>query len=232
LNLHGVNDLRQTEIRTAEPLLPEPSDSEVEITIEKLKRHKSPGIVQIPAVLIKAGGRTILSEIHNLINYIWKKEELPEQWKESIIVPIYRKGDKTDCSNYRGISLLSTKYKILSNTLLSMLTSYAEEIIGEHQCRFRRNRSTIDHIFCIRQILEKKWEYNEAVNQLLIDFKKAHDSVRREVVYNILIEFGIPMKVVRLVKMCLNETYSRVRVGKHLSNTFPIKNGLNQGDAL
>jgi sorting nexin-29 len=83
----------------------------------------------------------------------------------------------------------------------------------------------------IRQILEKKWEYNEAVHQLFIDFKKAYDSVR-EVLYNILIEFGISMKPVRLIKMCLSETYSRVRVGKHLSATFPIKNGLKQGDAL
>jgi hypothetical protein len=115
---------------------------------------------------------------------------------------------------------------------LSRLTPYAEEIIGDHQCGFRRTRSTTDHIFNICQILQKKWEYNEAVHQLLIDFKKAYDPVRREVLYNILIEFGIPMKLVRLIKMCLSETYSRVRVGKHLSETFPIKNGLKQGDAL
>jgi hypothetical protein len=70
------------------------------------------------------------------------------------------------------------------------------------------------------------------VHQLFIDLKKAYDSVRREVLYNIIIEFGIPMKLVRLVKMCLNETHSRVRVGKHLSDTFPVKNGLKEGDAL
>jgi hypothetical protein len=69
------------------------------------------------------------------------------------------------------------------------------------------------------------------VHQLFIDFKKPYDSVRREVLYNILVEFGIPMKLVRLIKMYLIETYSRVRVGKHLSDTFPIKNGLKQ-DAL
>jgi hypothetical protein len=90
--------------------------------------------------------------------------------------------------------------------------------------------STTDHIFCIRQILEKKWDYNEAVHQLFIDFKKAYVSVRREVLYNILIEFGIPIKLVRIVKMCLSVAYSRVRVGKHLSDTFSIKNGLKQGD--
>jgi hypothetical protein len=116
--------------------------------------------------------------------------------------------------------------KILSNIHLSTLTRYAEESTGDHQCGFRRNRSTTDHIFYIRQILEKKWEYNGAVHQLFVDFKKAYDSVRREVLYNILIEFGIFLKLVRLIKMCLSETYSRVRVGRHLSDRFPIKNGL------
>ena len=108
---------------------------------------------------------------------------MPEEWKESNIVPIYKKGDTTDCNNYRGISLLPTTYKILSNILLSRLSPYTEEIIGDHQCGFRRNRSNTDHMFCIRQILEKKCEYNEAVHQLFIDFEKAYDSVRREVLY-------------------------------------------------
>jgi len=71
-----------------------------------------------------------------------------------------------------------------------------------------------------------KWEYNEAVHQLFIDFKKAYDSIWREVSYNILIEFGIPMKLVRLIKMCLTEMYSRARVGKNLSDMLPTRNGL------
>jgi len=94
------------------------------------KRPKSPAIDQISAELIKAGCRTIHSEIHKVINSIWNNEELPEEWKGSVIVPIYKNGDKTDCSNYRGISLLSAMYKILSDILLSRLTPYAEVIIG------------------------------------------------------------------------------------------------------
>jgi hypothetical protein len=90
----------------------------------------------------------------------------------------------------------------------------------------------MDQIFYIRQILEKKWEYNGTLYQLFIDFKKAYDSIKREVLYNILLKFGIPKKLVRLIKMCLNETYSRVRIGKLLSDEFPIQNGLKQGDAL
>ena len=69
-------------------------------------------------------------------------------------------------------------------------------------------------------MLEKKWEYNEAVHQLFIDFKTAYDSVKREVLYNILMEYGIPKKLIRLIKICLTETYSRVRVGKNLSDMF------------
>jgi len=144
LNVYGENYVSQTEIHTAEPLMPDLSAFEFELAIRELKSHKLPGIDQIPAELIQVGGRTISSEIHKLNTYIWKEEELPEEWKESIIVPVYNKGDKTDCSNYRGISLLPTMYKILSNMLPSSLTPSAEEIIGDHECGFRYNRSTTD----------------------------------------------------------------------------------------
>jgi hypothetical protein len=87
-------------------------------------------------------------------------------------------------------------------------------------------------MFYIRQILEKMWEYNGTVHQLFIDFKKAYDSFKKDALYNILIEFGIPRKLVGLIKMCLNETYSRVHKGKNLSDKFTVENGLKQGDAL
>ena len=95
-----------------------------------------------------------------------------------------------------------------------------------------KSHQITDHIFYIRQILEKKWEYSEAVHQLFVDFKKAYDSIRRDVLYNILTEFGIPVKLVRKINMCMTETYSRVRIGKNLSDMFPIRNGLKQEDAL
>jgi hypothetical protein len=80
---------------------------------------------------------------------------------------------------------LSTSYKILTNILLTRLIPYADEITGDHQRGYRCNRSMTDHIFYISQILEKKWKYNHTVHQLFIDF-------------------GIPRKLVRLIKMCLN----------------------------
>jgi len=154
-NVLGVNDVGQAEIHTAEPPVPEPSAAEVELAIDKLKSQKSPGIDQIRAELIKAGGRAICLEINKLITSIRKKEKLPGEWKESIIIHIHKKGDKTDCNNYGGISLLPTTYKILSNTLLSRLIPYAKEIIGDHQCDFRRNRSTYLLTPWCRVLLEK-----------------------------------------------------------------------------
>jgi hypothetical protein len=110
---------------------------------------------------------------------IWNEEELPQKWKECIIVPICKSFDKTDSNSYLRIFLLSTAYKILSNILLARLTPYVNEIIGDHQCGFCCNRSTADQTFCIHQILEKKLEYNGTVCQLFKDFKKACDSVKR-----------------------------------------------------
>jgi hypothetical protein len=156
---------------------------------------------------------------------------LPQQWEESIIVPIYKKGDKTDCNNYQGVSLLSTAHKILSNILLARLIPCITKIIGDHQCGFHHNTSTTIQIFYIQQILVKKWEYNGIVHQLFIDFKKAYDSIKRDVLYNILLEFCIPKKLVRLIKICLYETYNKFHIGKLLCDKFPIQNGLKQGDA-
>jgi hypothetical protein len=85
LNVHGAGDVRQTEMHTAEPFVPESSASELEVAVGKLKKYKSAGVDQIPAELIQAGGETLRSEIYKLIKLIWNREELPHQWKESIV---------------------------------------------------------------------------------------------------------------------------------------------------
>jgi hypothetical protein len=79
---------------------------------------------------------------------------------------------------------------------------------------------------------ENKWENNKTVHKLFIEFKKAYNSVRSKVLYNSLIEFGVPMKPVRPIEMCLNKTRSKVCIGKYMSCTFPFQNGLKQGDDL
>jgi hypothetical protein len=147
LNVHRVSDVKQIEIHTAELLVTDPSPFNVKIAIAKLKRYKLPDSDQILAEMIQTGGTTLKSEIRKLINSIWNKEELPDQWKVAIIVSIYKKGDETDCSNYHGISMLSILYKILSNIFFSSLCLYVDEITGDHQSGFQCNRSTADQIF-------------------------------------------------------------------------------------
>jgi hypothetical protein len=146
-----------------------------------LKKYNSAGSDQIPTELIKAGGETLRSDIHKLINSIWNKEELPDQWRQSVIITVYKKGDKTDCGNYRTISLLSTSYKILSNLVLSELSPHVRvhEIIVDCQCGFRRNKSTTDHIFLLHSSdTGEKWECHEIVNQLFIDFERSMIQLR------------------------------------------------------
>jgi hypothetical protein len=135
LNVHIVSNVRQIEVDTAEQLKTYPSHLEVEISITELKKYKSPGSDQIPAELIQAEGKTLLSQNNKLINSVWNKGELRDQWKECIIVPIHKRGIKLT-NNYCGISLLSTSYKMLSNILFSRLRPYIDEIIGDHQCGF------------------------------------------------------------------------------------------------
>jgi hypothetical protein len=106
--------------------------------------------------------------MHKLLNSVCNKEELPG-WLSLLLYKFTKKGNKTDCNNFHRISLLSISFKILSNILLSSFKSiYIGETMGDHQCGFRRNRSTTDKIFCIHQILEKKLEYNETLDRLFI----------------------------------------------------------------
>jgi hypothetical protein len=104
----------------------------------------------MPAKPIKVGCGITRFEVRKLIKFIRNKEELPKNWQESIIVPIYKKGER------QTVVLLSTTYTIFSNTLLSNFTLYAGEFSEDHQYGLRRNRSTTDHKRCTRQILEKK----------------------------------------------------------------------------
>jgi sorting nexin-29 len=129
----------------------------------------------------------------------------------AIICPVYKKGDKLNCSNYRGISLLSVVYKIFINTLARYLEAYTEEILEEYQCEFRKGRSTTDQIFMLRQIIEKTYEFNVDIHLLFIDYKQAYDSINRQQMCKIMKEFGIPEKLINLVKMTLRRTLNKVK---------------------
>jgi hypothetical protein len=149
-----------------------------------------------------------------------------------IIQPIYKKGDKLECSNYRAITLLNVTYEVLSGILYNRLTKYTEEILGEYQCGLRADRSTIDHIFAIRQTQEKAYEYNIHLHNLFVDFKQAFESVSRGRNVNDLLILDIPMKLVQLISVIMAGSKATVGVDNQYTATFPITNGVRQGDAL
>jgi hypothetical protein len=155
LNVHWIHDVRQMDIHTDEPLVPESSRVEVEIAIGKLKSYKSPGTDRFRPSWSKQGVKCYVQRYTNLFVLYGISRNCHSSGRNLLVHQFIKRGIR-HCNNYRGISLLSTAYNILSNILLARLTPYMNEIIGDHQCGFRRNRSTMDQNFYIRQILEKK----------------------------------------------------------------------------
>ena len=133
-------------------------------------------------------------------------------------------------NTYREISLLSTAYKVFSNILRTKILAELEDVIGKYQGGFRGGRSTIDQLFVVRQTMEKFYEYNLDLHQIFVDFKMAYDCIDRNKLYAIMIDFGIPRKLVRLTKMTMTNTLSSVRTHFGTTDEFPTFTGLKQGD--
>jgi hypothetical protein len=125
--------------------------------------------------LIKYGGNKVLNRMYELVRQIWEEESIPEERKETIVVPLHKRGDRDRCENYRGITLGNAAYKILSNIILGKIKPYIEKVMGDYQNGFRDRRSVIDNIFALKIINKKLWEYNQSVQYLFIDFQKAYD---------------------------------------------------------
>jgi hypothetical protein len=174
INVHGVHDVRLKDTYTAESLQPEPRVLEVEIAIGKFRTD------QISDELTKAGGEALCSDIYKLICSIWNKEKLPQQWKESIIVPIYKRLIKLIVIIMEESSFINCLQNFIEHSS-GQFNSICQLNYWGSSVRVRRNRSTMAQMLYIRQILGKKWEYNGTVNQLFIDFKRAYDSNKREV---------------------------------------------------
>jgi sorting nexin-29 len=135
-----------------------------------------PGEDSITPDLIKYGGRKLWNRIHQLIETIWETEQMPQEWGTAIICPIYKQGDKLECHNCHGISLLNVTYVIFTKILTRYIEPYVKEVLGDYQCGFRKGRFTTDQIFCLRMILEKACEYKVDIHQLYIDYKQAYDT--------------------------------------------------------
>jgi len=111
-----------------------PTYEEIEESIKKLNNGRAPGEDNITLEMIKYGGKKRAKKLHELTCAIWKEEKMPEDWETGIICTIFKKGDKFDCNNYRGIALLDTAYKVFSNILNERLKKITENLLGEYQC--------------------------------------------------------------------------------------------------
>uniref|UniRef100_H3B4N3 Reverse transcriptase domain-containing protein n=1 Tax=Latimeria chalumnae TaxID=7897 RepID=H3B4N3_LATCH len=174
-------------------------EREIVQAIKKIKNGKASDENKITVEMIKAGMDTSVTILTNLFNKVWKEEKIPEDWKHGIIVKLPKKGDLSDCNNWWDITLLSTPGKIFSRILLERMKISAEKTIREEQAGFRENRSCMDNIV-IRNIAKQCLEWNTTAYFNFIDFEKAFDSLHRESLWKILDLYGIPTKVVNILK--------------------------------
>jgi len=147
---HGLAQLQET--------CREPTRQEIRHAVQRIRKNRAPGEDAILAELIKYGGG-VMDAVHGLTKLIWTTESMPQERNTGIICTIYKKGNKLECNNYRGITLSKNTCKLFSSILNERLKITTEKIIGEYQCGFRRNKSTIDQVFIIRQTIEKHNEH-------------------------------------------------------------------------
>jgi Reverse transcriptase (RNA-dependent DNA polymerase) len=225
-------DQQEKEGKENENKINAPTEAEIEDIIRKMKNNKSPGTNNITAEQLKYGGTTLKREITELIQEVWRTERMPEAWKNAVILPIHKKGDVSDCNNYRGIVLLDTMYKVLSTLIKIRLEAYSERVLGDYQCGFRKGRATTDQIFLLKQVLTHCYEYEINTFMLFIDFRAAYDSINREKLMRALEIFEIPEKLSKLVDMTLTQTKNIIRIDGKESDQFETFQGLRQGDPL
>lgn len=198
--------------------------------LRKLKNRKAAGQDKISNELLKYGGTDLSREFTKLFQMILTKGAVPKEWKSSITVPIFKKGDKKNPGNYRGITLLNTSMKLFTNTLKSIISNNIQ--LSEEQQGFRNNRSTTDAIFILRQIVEKSIEYDKPAYMCFIDLTKAFDRIRLNDVLLILNKKLVPADVIRIIKELNTQTKTRIRINNQLTEEIDVDTGIRQGDSL
>ncbi len=157
-----------------------PSLQEVETVIEKLKNDKAAGVCLKLPEMLKSGGSDVAHALHKFILLIWQTGKAPDDWKKSLLVPTFKKGDPTVINNYRGISLLSLPGKVFALILNSRLSLWADTLLLEGQCGFRKNRGCTDAIFILRSFCERAVRKGKQLHTCFIDLQKAYDSIDRD----------------------------------------------------
>jgi endonuclease/exonuclease/phosphatase family metal-dependent hydrolase len=205
---------------------------EVKQAIHKLKNGKAPGEDGVCPEMLKVEDTVTPQLLCQIFQKIWDSEEAPSDWKTGTIIKLPKKGDLGNCNNWRGITLLSLTSKIFSRILLQRITSAVDGILRQEQAGFRKGKSCIDHIFVLRQILEQTHEWNGSLYVVFVDFEKAFDSLHRDSLWKILRHYGIPQKLVNVIKSIYENFQCRVIHNNMLTEPFEVKTGVKQGCIL
>ena len=145
---------------------------------------------------------------------MWTSEEIPSDWKRSIIVPIYkRKGDPKDCGNYRGISLLSVAGKMFARIILDRIRPHLLEHQRPEQSGFSPKKSTVDRILALRVLIERRREFRKPFLGAYVDFRKAFDAVHKGSLWKLFYLHGIPSKIIALIQSLYSDSSNAVRMG-------------------
>lgn len=208
------------------------TEEEVRIAIQQLKNGKATGTDNLPGELLKIGIETNVKILHCLLNKIWLEERLPKQWLEGRIITLPKKGDKTNCDNWRAITLLNHASKTLSIVILNRIKKAVDEAIRENQAGFRTGRGCIDQIITLRIITEECVMWQKEIFIGFIDFKKAFDRVNRDAMWMILKQYGIPNKIIRMIKILYDNYQAFVQYNGKTSEAIDIKCGVRQGCIL
>ncbi|KAK3561638.1 hypothetical protein QTP86_011885 [Hemibagrus guttatus] len=220
---------------------PEAEDSEIdsfitqaEVTevVQQLLGGKAPGVDEIRPEYLKSLDVVGLSWLTRLCNIAWRSGTVPLDWATGVVVPLFKKGDRRVCSNYRGITLLSLPGKVYSRVLERRVRPLVEPRIQEEQCGFRPSRGTLDQLYTLHRVLEGLWEFAQPVHMCFVDLEKAFDRVPRGILWEVLWEYGVRGPLLRAVRSLYNRSRSLVRIASCKSDLFPVHVGLQQGCPL
>ncbi|KAI5739732.1 hypothetical protein M8J77_022721 [Diaphorina citri] len=204
---------------------------EVENGLKQMQTGKSPGLDKIYIDDVKAGGPTLFKSIAERFTHYLKTGKIPDQWKTSKTILLFKKGNPEDIQNYRPICLLSHLYKLMTRIILNRIQRTLEDNSCRDQAGFKRGYSTIDHIHTVSQLTEKCNEYQQPLCFLFIDFKKAFDTVEHNAVLKSLIELGVDPTYVRIIQEINCNTSTEITMFNEPVK-INIRRGVRQGDVI
>ncbi|KAK3526616.1 hypothetical protein QTP70_030755 [Hemibagrus guttatus] len=210
MNEENEREKRGERVNSVEQKVDKIRKDEVRKALKRMKSGKAVGPDDIPVEVWKCLGEAAVEFLTSLFNSILESEKIPEEWKRSVLVPIFKnKGDVQSCSNYRGIKLMSHTMKLWERVVEARLRKVVE--ICEQQYGFMPRKSTTDAIFALRILMEKYRDGQRELHCVLVDLEKAYDRVPREELWYCMRKSGVAEKYVRVVQGMYERSRTVVR---------------------